>query len=171
MDEVANAQRERQQPHASSAVTEKRQPTGAKRRRPDVWGRDHNDDSEGAESTRGFEFDSQQAFLDAFLDYFFNSLKFFGQKSTYEHEERPPDHSTATVPTRVWQRSSLDSVYLIRADVFDRQNEIAFSYIVAAQTTCGICGWQSTRYSTRRSGSVKVGVNWSSWYLTSSLKQ
>ena len=58
----------------------------------------------------------------------FNSLKFFGLKSTYEHEERPPDHSTATIPTKFWQRSSLDSVYLIRADVFDRQNEIAFSY-------------------------------------------
>ena len=62
------------------------------------------------------------------LDYFFNSLRFFALKNTYEQEEQIPEHTTIAMPDRVWDRSSLDSAYMIRADMFNHHNEIAFSY-------------------------------------------
>lgn len=82
----------------------------------------------GRERPGIYAFDRQEGFVDVLLDYLFNSLKFFGLQSTYENEERVPEQTTVGIPDRVWGRSSLDSVYMIRADVFNRQNEIAFSY-------------------------------------------
>ena len=82
----------------------------------------------GQERPGVFVFHGQQAFVHVLLDYFFNSLKFFALKNTYEQEEQIPEHTTVAVPDRVWDRSSLDSVYMIRADMFNHHNEIAFSY-------------------------------------------
>lgn len=80
------------------------------------------------EQSRCFSFPKQISLVDALLGYLFTSIRFFTLKSTYDQEEQHPSDLPLMAPLRAWQRSALDPIYVICADVFNRHNEIAFSY-------------------------------------------
>ena len=80
------------------------------------------------ERSRRFSFPKQMSLVDALLGYLFTSIRFFTLKSTYDQEEQYPSDLPLMAPVRAWRRSALDPIYVIRADVFNRHNEIAFSY-------------------------------------------
>jgi len=80
------------------------------------------------EQSRRFSFSKQISLVDALLGYLLTSIRFFTLKSTYDQEEQYPSDLPLMAPVSAWQRSALDPIYVIRADVFNRHNEITFSY-------------------------------------------
>src|ERR1035438_4862543 len=80
------------------------------------------------EQSRRFLFPKQISLVDALLGYLFSSIRFFTLKNTYDQEEQYPSDSLLGGHARAWQRSALDPIYVIRADAFNRHNEVVFSY-------------------------------------------